>query len=549
VKRHRAGALLAGAWLALSAAPAFAAVDLVIEAIRERVDLERDTGQLIIGGREIVSRVNLPAIYDERGFEPLWSDPSQVDELVGLVEGSYEDGLLPVDYHLTALLRLMQAVAVDPSPGNRADLDVLATDAFILLLYHLYFGKVDPKSVTPTWNFPTRQIDGRSAASFVTEAITSGRLREALDAARPGHWMYEHGRKALAAYRGIAARGGWPTVPAGETLKPGMTDPRVAALRRHLAVTGDLVDLPLDSWDYDEALAEAVRSFQARHLLTPDAAVGKATLAELNVPVADRIRQIRVNLERGRQILHEIGDDDLVLVDIAGYEVRYVRERRVVWSSRVVVGQPYRQTPIFQAQIEYVVFNPTWTVPPGILQKDILPAVRKDPGYLAKRGLQVVDRNGRPVDPAGIDWRRYTGNSFPWFVRQEPGPENALGRVKIMFPNPHLVYLHDTPSRSLFEKDDRAFSSGCIRVQRPFELVELLLADPAWDQAAFETVIASGATRTVRLARPVRVLLIYWTVDEDDAGRIVFKRDVYDRDPALARALDARFAFGSRPEI
>jgi murein L,D-transpeptidase YcbB/YkuD len=545
----RAGALLAAGWLALAPVAGLAAAVPVVEAIRERVDLERDTGQLRIGGREVVSRVNLPAIYDERGFEPLWHDPARVDELIGLIEDSYADGLLPVDYHLTALLRLQQAVLVDPSPGNAADLDILATDAFMLLLYHLYFGKVDPKAVAPTWNFPARRIDGRSAATFVTEAIASGRLREALDAVRPQHWMYEHGRGALAAYRRIAANGGWPTVPQGETLKPGMTDPRVAALRRRLEVTGDLVGEPSDSWFYDEVLADAVRSFQERHLLTPDAAVGKATLAELNVPVADRIRQIRVNLERGRQILHEIGDDDLVIVDIAGYEVRYVHDRRVTWSSRVVVGQPYRQTPIFQAQIEYVVFNPTWTVPPGILQKDILPAVRKDPGYLAKRGLKIVDRNGRAVDPSGIDWHRYTGNSFPWFVRQEPGPENALGRVKIMFPNPHLVYLHDTPSRSLFEKDDRAFSSGCIRVQRPFELVELLLADPAWDQAALDAAVASGETRTVRLARPVRVLLIYWTVDEDDAGRIVFKRDIYDRDPALARALDARFAFGSRPEI
>jgi len=549
VRLLRAGVLLAGAWLALSPAPASAAIDLVIEAIRERVDLERDTGQLRIGGREIVSHLNLPAIYDERGFEPLWKDTSRVDELVGLVEGSYDDGLLPVDYHLTALLRLRQAVAADPSPANLADLDILSTDAFMLLLYHLYFGKVDPKAVAPTWNFPTREIDGRSAATFVTEAITSGGLREALDAVRPRHWMYQHGRAALRAYREIESRGGWQSVPAGESLKPGMTDPRIVALRHRLAVTGDLAGQPLDSDFYDDALAAAVRAFQERHLLTPDAAVGKGTLAELNVSVADRIRQIRVNLERGRQILHEIGDEDLVIVDIAGYEVRYVRDRKVTWSSRVVVGQPYRQTPIFGAQIEYVVFNPTWTVPPGILQKDILPAVRRDPGYLAKRGLEVVDRNGRRIDASGIDWHRYSGSSFPWFVRQAPGANNALGRVKIMFPNPHMVYLHDTPARSLFEKDDRAFSSGCIRVQRPFELVELLLADPAWDQSALAAAVDSGETRTVRLVSPVRVLLIYWTVDEDDQGRIVFKRDVYDRDPALARALDARFAFGSRPRL
>jgi murein L,D-transpeptidase YcbB/YkuD len=292
-----------------------------------------------------------------------------------------------------------------------------------------------------------------------------------------------------------------------------------------------------------------VRSFQERHQLTADSEVGPATLDELNVPVEGRITQIRVNLERGRHVLHEISDDDLVIVDIAGYELRYVQDRKVTWTSRVQVGQPYRQTPIFKSAIDHIVINPTWTVPPGILDKDILPAVRKDPAYLARRGLEVFDRNGRRIDPASINWARYTGNSFPYFLRQAAGPTNALGRVKIMFPNPYLVYLHDTPSRSLFEKDTRAFSSGCIRVEKPFELVERLLADPAWDAPALQKAVDSGETRTVRLDRPVRLLLIYWTVDEDDDGRVMFRQDVYDRDPPLARALNDRFAFGSRPGL
>jgi murein L,D-transpeptidase YcbB/YkuD len=338
-------------------------------------------------------------------------------------------------------------------------------------------------------------------------------------------------------------------VPAGAALKPGTSDPRVVVLRRRLAVTGDLSGQPLDAELYDETLAVAVRGFQQRHQLATDGEVGPATLAELNLPVEARITQIRVNLERGRHVLHEIGDDDLVIVDIAGYELRYVQNRKVTWTSRVQVGQPFRQTPIFKSAIDHIVINPTWTVPPGILGKDILPAVRKDPGYLAKRGLEVYDRNGRRVDPGAIDWSRYTGNSFPYFLRQAAGPSNALGRVKIMFPNPYLVYLHDTPSRSLFDMDTRAFSSGCIRVERPFELVEKLLADPQWSATALQRAVESGETRTVRLARPVRLLLIYWTVDEDDAGRLVFRRDVYDRDQPLARALNDRFAFGSRPSL
>jgi murein L,D-transpeptidase YcbB/YkuD len=541
--------LFATALFALPAPDAFANPDPVVEALQARIDVQSATGQLKIAGAGIVSTLSLPSLYGDVGFQPLWRDPVTVQELIALVRESHDDGLSPVDYHLTPLARLWPVVRANPTPANVADFDILATDAYVLLLYHLYYGKVDPNSLEPTWNFSTRPITGRAGLDFVRDAITSGRLRAAVDAVRPRHWMYAHGRSMLGAYRKIAGDGGWPQVPAGETLEPGMSDPRVVALRRRLAVTDDLAGQSLDQPLYDEPLAAAVRSFQERHQMTADAKVGPATLAELNVPVEDRIRQIRVNLERGRQLLHEINDDDLVIVDIAGYELRYVQNRKVTWTSRVMVGKPFRQTPIFKSTIDHIVINPTWTVPPGILTKDILPAVRRDPGYLAKRGLEVFDRGGQRVDPGSIAWGRYTGNNFPYFIRQAAGEDNALGRVKIMFPNPHLVYLHDTPSRSLFERDDRAFSSGCIRVDRPFELVERLLADPAWDAAALQRVVDAGETRTVRLARPVRLLLMYWTVDEDDSGRVVFKRDVYERDPPLAEALNGRFVVGARPGL
>ena len=537
------------AWLSCPADHAAEPVDPRVEALRERVELASDTGQLEIAGAEIVSSGMLPLLYGEAGYDLLWDAPGRVEELIALVTESRDDGLLPVDYHLTALARLMPLARSQPTPGNLAALDLLASDSFMLLLYHMYFGKVDPRSLEPTWNFTSRQIDGREAVDYVRDAIRSGRLREAVGAARPDHWMYEHGRDALQTYRQLLADGGWPAVPPGDTLKPGMSDPRVPALRRRLAVTGELRGQPLDEVLYDEPLAAAVRSFQERHRLNPDAEVGPATLAELNVTAESRLRQIQVNLERARHVLHEIGDEDLVIVDIAGYELRYVQDRKVTWTSRVVVGRPYRQTPIFKSEIDHVVVNPTWTVPPTILGQDILPAVRRDPGYLAKKGLDVIDRNGRVLDPASIDWSRYSGRNFPYFLRQGPGDDNALGRVKIMFPNPYLVYLHDTPSRSLFERDDRAFSSGCIRVEGPFDLVERLLDDPKWDRTALQSAVETGRTQTVRLAKPVKILMIYWTVDETDDGRIVFKRDVYDRDARLWQALNQRFEFGSRPGL
>lgn len=531
---------------ALCPVPAFA--DPVVDAIHQRIDFVRETGQLELAGDTVVSRVGINELYSSLGFQALWREPGRVEELLALVRESIDDGLTPADYHLEALEALWQEARIRPTPENLADLDVLATDAYMLLLYHLYFGKVDPVSVEPTWNFSAREVTGERAVEFVARAITQGRLRESADAARPQHWMYEHGRRALRAHRRIEAEGGWPQVPDGPTLKPGMADPRVVALRRRLAVTGDLMDQPLDSPLYDAAVEASVRSFQERHLLTADGAIGRATLRELNVPVGDRIRQIRVNLERARHILHEIGDEPMVAVDIAGFEVRWLEGRRVRWSSRVVVGQPMRQTPTFRAQIEYIVLNPTWTVPPGILQKDVFPGIRRDPRYLEKKGLEVFDRNGRRVDAGSIDWSRYSARNFPYFLRQASGDDNALGRIKIMFPNPHLVYLHDTPARALFEKDDRTFSSGCIRVEKVFELAERLLAGTAWTREAMDAAVATGETRTVRLPKPVPVLLIYWTVDEDAQGRIVFKRDPYDRDPPLAAALDQPFRFGSRPQ-
>ena len=398
--------LALAAWLACASAQAVEPVDPRIEALRERVELANETGQLEIAGAEIVSSGMLPLLYGGSGYGLLWDEPGRVEELIALVTESRDDGLLPVDYHLTALARLVPLARSQPTPEHLAALDLLASDSFMLLLYQMYFGKVDPRSLEPTWNFASRQIDGREAVDYVRDAIRSGRLREAVGAARPDHWRYQHGQEALRTYRQLLADGGWPTVPAGDTLKPGMNDPRIPALRQRLAVTGELHGQPLDDTLYDEPLAAAVRSFQERHRLAPDAEVGPATLAELNVTAESRLRQIQVNLERARHVLHEIGDEDLVIVDIAGYELRYVQDRKVTWTSRVVVGRPYRQTPIFKSEIDHVVVNPTWTVPPTILAQDILPAVRRDPGYLAKKGLDVIDRNGRVLDPSTIDWSR-----------------------------------------------------------------------------------------------------------------------------------------------
>jgi murein L,D-transpeptidase YcbB/YkuD len=328
-----------------------------------------------------------------------------------------------------------------------------------------------------------------------------------------------------------------------------MRDARVPLLRERLSVTGDFASEASDSTRFNRELEEAVMLFQERHRLTPDGVVGPGTLEAANVTVDARIDQIRVNLERARWVFHAV-HGKFVLVDIAGFEVGLREEGGLIWSCRAQVGKPYRATPIFRSDIKYLVFCPTWTIPPGILEKDTLPAVKRDPDYLTKKNINAIGRNGNVVDQSTIDWSKYSARNIPYTLRQEPGPNNALGRIKFIFPNPHFVYLHDTPSKSLFDRTDRAFSSGCIRVEKPFELAELLLNDPEkWNREEIERAIESGKTRTVFLPEPMPVLLFYWTVEIGPDGEVHFKKDLYGRDEAVLEGLNGEFTFRKRPTI
>jgi murein L,D-transpeptidase YcbB/YkuD len=529
--------------------PVTAVVNPLAEAIRDRIDHLRYEKQHDVRGARVILDEPVAKYYEGQQFQPAWQDPARLDELVASIEDLRNDGLDPNDYHLEALrsYRLDVRMQSPLTLQDRADLELLATDAFMLGLYHVYLGKVDPVKLSSKWNFSQRPIPSfEEALERFSARLAAGEIREAFDSARPSHAWYQRGRERLQEYRAIAAAGGWPAIPEGPTLKPGMSDTRVPVLRKRLEVTRDLIPTPgttpaADPNLYDAPLEQAVKAFQERHGLTPDAAIGPGTRTAMNVPVAQRIDQIRANLERGRWTLHEM-KGEFVLVDVAGFYVSYFRNDEPIWTSKVIVGRDERETPIFRSKITYVVFNPTWTIPPGILVKDKLPELRRNPGALKRMNIRVLDRSGREVNPHSVNWNQYGPSRLPpyQFV-QDPGPNNALGLVKIMFPNPYLVYLHDSPAKSLYEQDQRTFSSGCIRVQQPFELTELVLNDPQWNRQKIDAVIATKETRTVNLKTPIPVLLLYWTAQPRPDGQVVFRNDVYGRDQATLAALDSDF--------
>ena len=510
-------------------------------ALRERVEALRDGHPLRAAGGVIAARRPIPRFYEARGFRPAWDDPARRHALVALVADSPSHGLEPADYQLDALRALI--APADDDPTIAAERDLLFTDALIRLAYHLRFGKVNPRELYADWSF-SRSLGALDPVTALEALVAAEPLRAAVERYAPQLEAYARLRAALAEHRTIAAAGGWPPLAAGSTLRAGDRDARVAALRTRLRASGDdAAPMPSDPALFDDALASAVMAFQARHGLEPDGAVGRRTVAALNVAVTGRIDQIRVNLERLRWVAQDIAGDYL-LVDIAGFDARLYLGHRLAWQSRIVVGRPYRKTPTFRAKLRYLVLNPDWTVPPTILREDVVPKVIRDHGYLAAHDMRVIGDTGQVISPDAIDWPRYRAGGFPYRIVQAPGPDNPLGQVKFMLPNPYAVYLHDTPARALFERAERAFSSGCIRLERPLELAVLLLDDPERDNLdTLREAIASGETRVVPIRRQVPVLVLYHTAAVDDGGTVTFRPDLYQRDAAVLTALASPFRF------
>jgi len=513
------------------------------QIIEQRIKSGSEKSTVAADGIILASQNVMPRYYEARNFEPSWTDSKNFSALISILEDAYNEGLNPSDYHLERIVELIGETNKNKDPEKLADLDMLMTDAVFLYGSHLIMGKVDQSQIRIGWEVPANSLPG-NGDSLLATALAQEELGHTINKLKPDNFMYTGMRNGLKNLRSIKASGGWPAIPPGQVLKLGVSDSRVITLRKYLSITGDL-DRNMKSENdniFDENVETAVKQFQFRHNLNQDGVVGKGTLEIMNITVEERINTVRINMERARWVMHHL-PKDFMMVNIAGFNVRRVTNDSVMFWSRVIVGRNYHETPIFKGTLSYIEINPTWTLPYSIATKETLPKLKKDPNYLAKKNMIIMDRNGKELDPSTIDFNSLSRGNFPYTLRQKAGPRNALGQVKFMFPNKHAVYLHDTPARSLFAQEDRAFSHGCIRLDKKWELFLKLVGDDGWDMKRINEVLNSGKTTRVRLKHPIEILLLYWTAGADKQNRLYFNKDIYDRDASVLKELNKEIVF------
>lgn len=515
---------------------------LYTESVREYIRTYSDrigkSTSTKLDGNKITGNDVIVKLYREVNYELVWDLDSNRKDLISILEDSYYDGLNPKDYHIDFIKEYdIELEGENQLECKRVALaDIIMTDALLTYSFHMIQGKVNPTQLDPNWNYSQRPLPD-SAELRIWYRLQTQSLKEGVNNIRSELPMYRKLRYWFAKYDSVQKSGGeinqiqYPGTP----LRLGDSLEVIGELKRHLSMHSNTLSYDED-YMFDTVLETSLKEFQKHNGLDNDGVAGKKTFEALNMTIAERMDILRINMERCRWLNNDI-PEEFLLVNIADFHLYIFRSRIMDYSSRVVVGKEHHETPVFTSDIKYVVFNPTWTVPYSIASKELLPKLKQDRNYLNNKNMTLI-RGGKTVDPSTVDFSQYSEKNFPFTIRQEPGSNNALGRMKFIFPNHHAVYLHDTPSKAYFNKSERAFSHGCVRVQNPEILAEQLLGNKGYNQKKIKDVLDSEKTQNVYLKTPMTVMLMYWTCYEfAEDGKMYFYRDIYGRDPKILNEL------------
>jgi L,D-transpeptidase YcbB len=524
--------------------------DPLAQEIQNRFHGHSSDRLLSVGLDSLYSPESLYRFYEGRSYQPAWSNKTGVlpaaDSLVSVLDDAVQEGLTPDDYHLAALKPLLldnrrnQANQQLISLPNRADLDLILTDAFFMYASHLAEGKIDPDSLKPRWTVDGRQ---KEYSSLLEQAFVSSSIRSSLLSLLPRHTLYTDLREVLLSMEARPKKVAWGMVPSGPSMRGGDTGKRVFALKNRLWISGDLGSRSGGSSDeFDSTLVDAVRLFQSRHGLDVTAIVDSATVLELNRPLESRIEQIKANLERWRWMPHDLGLK-YIRVNIPDFRLTVVDGGREAMTMKVVLGLPEWQTPVFSAQIAQVLFNSHWMAPEDIVEKELINYMKADSNYLRNNNMTLWRGSGDSlvrIEPKTIRWEEMNEKTIDFHLRQEGGPQNIMGQVKFLIPNKFNIYLHDTPYREDFTKNIRMFSHGCIRLERPFDFAAYVLSDfPDWSRERIDTVVAQNREHSLLLIHPIPVHVLYYTVWKGKDGSVQFRDDYYGLDRRLWVAMSS----------
>lgn len=487
----------------------------------------------------------LALIYKDLGTKPLWVRPdgptANAAIIVQYIQNADSHGLDPADYNIDRLLSLWNS----EDPDELAQLETSLTYSLVKYIHDVSYGQLKPHEFDPELFAEAGNRDFHPLKT-IQQALAVSDLDKFLASLPPHHHHYRNLQKALVHYRLLAAAGGWPQLADGHSLHQGERDPRIDTVRKRLGVTGEYSEnTPIaDPYLYDALLENAVKRFQQEHGLTQDGIIGKKTRAAMNITAAQKVDMIRINMARWRWHAHNLGDK-YILVNIASFNLKAYGgdsdEPKLDFA--VIVGQDQHQTPVFSDAVTYLDFNPFWNVTPSIAANEELPALRKNPNNLVKHHIRLFSSwqpDAIELDSTSMDWHSITpGRMRGYKLRQDPGPWNALGKVKFVFPNRYSVYMHDTATPNLFQRTKRDFSHGCIRVSDPLELAIFVLEgqDGGWTREKIIELYEQNSRKIIRLSQPVPVHITYQTTWVDKDGSIHFNNDIYSRDKRLLSIL------------